>query len=280
MKFLVCSLVTIFLSSSSFAQLKPAEKNYLETRDRLIKSFENSKHSRDKEDQKSLKNLEKSLREILGESRVEGFSGQGTINIQTLQKEPGVDMVDGLNYKTDTEVLFMTNLNLLNSYIEHHPKLPKDLVALSKNELFYSEVFDWDSSFIQFSDVPFENTKDIAQAFLTVNSQEVGPFVPSTLTLMAKSKSRIYVVKVDLKDQISQIPECKNAWDEFEKKSDAAFEAYQTSKSKKAWAEHIKYEKDGFSAFRSCYEKEVKNQKEFAAIKTRAQSILDRIQKN
>src|SRR6266550_8189211 len=80
---------------------------------------------------------------------------------------------------------------------------------------------------------------------------------------------------------IDQIAECKDVWDGFKKKSDAAFAAYQASelKEQKASDDMVRYEEEGFRAYSRCFEQRAKMEPFFKQLTKQAQNLVDSLQK-
>ncbi len=157
------------------------EETYLETRDGLIRQFEKSEQPVD--ERPALTELEKQMRTIVGPVRIEGFSGQGNINLLTLKTESGYAQVDGLRFDSKHETLFVTTQGLFKHYLSEHPELPQAIIAISKDEDFYRRVFHADAGIMHYAEVPVEcaDGQSFAQAFLGVSGQDIGPFIPNEM---------------------------------------------------------------------------------------------------
>jgi hypothetical protein len=173
---------------------------------------------------------------------------------------------------------------LLNAYLQQHKKkLPTELGKLAKTEEFYSLVFDWDAAVTHFAEVPVRTTNDksFAYAFLGLWGQDIGPFPPKHLFLFFANGDRLFVVSTEIQSNIDQIAECKDVWDGFKKKSDAAFAAYQASevKDQKATDDMQRYEEEGFRAYCRCFEQRAKTEHYFKQLTKQAQTLVDNLQK-
>lgn len=259
----------------------PTEDVYLEMRDRFIHQFEKTKDLNVEEHNHALKVLEEQLRLIVGPIKVTGFSGPGAINLETLERgDGGFNQVDGLRFSSEGEQLFVTTEGLLKHYLENNKGFPKDLSRLPKNEEFYSKVFDWDSTFTQFAEIPIRKTRglSIARAFLTLNAQDIGPFNPETVIVFVSKGKRVLLYKSEV--QTIQIPACKDQWDRFERKSSEALARYRSSglTDRNAWNDNIRFEGEGFEAYRRCYGIKIKSEKSFSRLTDQVQSIVNRLQ--
>jgi len=172
---------------------------------------------------------------------------------------------------------------LLNAYLQQHKKLPTELGKLAKAEEFYSLALYWDEAVTHFAEVPVRtaNDKSFAYAFLGLWAQDIGPFPPKNLFVFFANGDRVFVVSTEVQSNIDQIAECKDVWDGFKKKSDAASAAYQASelKDQKATDDSLRYEEEGFRAYCRCFEQRAKMEPFFKQLTKQAQNLVDSLQK-
>ena len=266
------------------------EEKYFETRDNFIRQFSmpsspeaNSDEKALSKDEKALSKLEKQLQLIIGPVDVAHFPKRGKINLETLYQDAGFGQVDGLQFDSKHGLLFVTTTGLLNSYLQQHKELPTELGKLAKAKEFYSLALYWDEAVTHFAEVPVRTTNDksFAYAFLGLWAQDIGPFPPKTLFVFFANGDRVFVVSTDAQSNIDQIAECKDVWDGFKKKSDAAFAAYQASelKEQKASDDMVRYEEEGFTAYCRCFEQRAKMESFFNQLTKQAQTLVDNLQK-
>ena len=268
------------------------EEKYFESRDNFIRQFStpsspeaNSYEKVLPKLEKALSKLEKQLQLIIGPVDVAHFPKRGKINLETLEKDDGgFGQVDGLRFDSKHEQLFVTTAGLLNAYLQQHKELPTELGKLAKAEEFYSLALYWDEAVTHFAEVPVRTTNDksLAYAFLGLWAQEIGPFPPKNLFVFFANGDRVFVVSTEVQSNIDQIAECKDVWDGFKKKSDAAFAAYQASelKDQKATDDDMqKNEEDGFRAYCRCFEQRAKMEPFFKQLTKQAQTLVDNLQK-
>jgi hypothetical protein len=267
------------------------EEKYFETRDNFIRQFSTASspeaNSYEKvlpKLEKALSKLEKQLQLIIGPVDVAHFPKRGKINLETLDHDdPGFRQVDGLRFDSEHEVLFVTTTGLLNAYLQQQKELPTELSKLAKAEEFYSLVFGWDAAVTHFAEVPVRTTKDksFAYAFLGLWAQDIGPSPPKNLFVFFTNGDRVFVVSTEAQSNIDQIAECKDVWDGFKKKSDAASAAYQASEltDQKATDDMRRYEDEGFKAYCRCFEQRAKMEPFFKELTKQAQTIVDNLQK-
>jgi hypothetical protein len=178
----------------------------------------------------------------------------------------------------------VTTAGLLNAYLQQHKELPTELGKLAKAEEFYGLALYWDEAVTHFAEVPVRTTNDksLAYAFLGLWAQEIGPFPPKNLFVFFANGDRVFVVSTEVQSNIDQIAECKDVWDGFKKKSDAASAAYQASelKDQKATDDDMqKNEEDGFRAYCRCFEQRAKMEPFFKQLTKQAQTLVDNLQK-
>jgi hypothetical protein len=266
------------------------EEEYFETRDNFIRQFSTPSSPEANYEKvlsklrKALSKLEKQLQLIIGPVDVAHFPKRGKINLETLEQgDGGFGQVDGLRFDSKDELLFVTTMGLLNSYLQQHKELPTELGKLAKAEEFYSLAFYWDEAVTHFAEVPVRTTNDksFAYAFLGLWAQDIGPFPPKTLFVFFANGDRVFVVSTEVQSNIDQIAECKDVWDGFKKKSDAASAAYQASelKDQKATDDTVRYEEEGFRAYCQCFEQRAKTEPFFKQLTKQAQTLVDNLQK-
>jgi hypothetical protein len=267
------------------------EEKYFETRDEFIRQFSTASSPEANSDEKALSKLgealsklEKELQPIIGTVDVAHFPKRGKINLETLEEgDGGFGQVDGLRFDSEHELLFVTTTGLLKAYLQQHKDLPTELGKLARTEEFYSSAFYWDEAVTHFAEVPVRTTNDksFAYAFLGLWAQDIGPFPPKTLFVFFANGNRVFVVSSEVQSKVDQIAECKDEWDGFKKKSDAAFAAYQASelKDQEASDNMTRYEEEGFKAYRSCFEQRAKMEPFFKQLTKQAQTLVDNLQK-
>jgi hypothetical protein len=285
------SIISLLLCITGQSEASSPQEKYIETRDEFIRQFSTASSPEANSDEKALAKLEKALAKlekqlqlIIGPVDVAHFPKRGKINLETLdQDDPGFRQVDGLRFDSEHEVLFVTTTGLLNSYLQQHKDLPTEFGKLAKAEEFYSWVFDWNAAVTHFAEVPVRtaNDKSFAYAFLGLWGQDIGPFPPKDLFVFFANGDRVFVVSTDVQSNIDQIAECKDVWDGFKKKSDAASATYRAPelKDQKATDDTVRYEEEGFKAYCRCFEQRAKMEPFFKQLTKQAQTLVDNLQK-
>jgi len=258
-KILPLILFALFVCGPTWAA--SPEEAYLEARNELIAKFTGQEGA----DQASaLANLEGRLRTIIGPVAVEGFSGAGKINLETLNETAdfGFGNVDGLRFTNRGESVLVTTPYLLKLYYEKTPKPAKDLpelnlAALAGDGKFLEAAFGWNAVVTLYAEVPVNSMdgRSIARAFLGLGAQDVGPFVPDMLFVTATKGDRILFAYSRTPGKLPELPQCTTGWS----KSDQGDRA--------------------FGEFAECYGKAAKSQPFFSILTRQAQLIVDRLQK-
>ena len=286
---LVLALFSCLSAPMTLVAASPEEK-YFETRDNFIRQFSTASSPEANYEkvlsklEKALSKLEKQLQLIIGPVDVAHFPKRGKINLETLEQgDGGFGQVDGLRFDSEHEPLFVTTTGLLNAYLQQHKELPTEMGKLAKAEEFYSLALYWDEAVTHFAEVPVRTTNDksFAYAFLGLWAQDIGPFPPKNLFVFFANGDRVFVVSTEVQSNIDQIAECKDVWDGFKKKSDAASAAYQASelKEQKATDDTVRYEEEGFRAYCQCFEQRAETEPFFKQLTKQAQTLVDNLQK-
>jgi hypothetical protein len=284
------SIISLLLCITGQSEAASPQDKYIETRDEFIRQFSTASSPEANYEKvasklkKALSKLEKQLQLIIGPVDVAHFPKRGKINLETLEQgDGGFGQVDGLRFDSKHEPLFVTTTGLLNSYLQQHKELPTELGKLAKAGEFYSLALDWNANVIHFAEVPVRTTidKSFAYAFLGLWAQDIGPFPPKNLFVFFANGDRVFVVSTEVQSNIDQIAECKDVWDGFKKKSDAASAAYQASelKDQKASDDIQRYEEEGFRAYCRCFEQRAKMEPFFKQLTKQAQTLVDSLQK-
>lgn len=267
---LVLALFGCLSAPVTLVAVSPEEK-YFETRENSFRQFEKASLPTDvldKQDEHALAELEKQLKPIIGAVNIEGFPKEGKINLLTLENDYGFGQVDGLRFSAKQEELFVTTDNILKKYLAGQPELPKDLAELSRTGEFYVRAITAEAAVTFYAEIPVKsaNEKSYVHAFLGLTAQDIGPFIPKDIFVFVTNGNRILAVQSPAATEITEIPQCKNEWERFAKKSSPD--------------ESLQNEEQAFEAYHRCYEREAKNQKFFASLEKQAQSIVDRLLKN
>jgi len=239
------------------------EERYHKTRDGFIRQFDTSEIA---DQQGALDNLEKLLVEIIGPIKVAGFPEKGQINLETLQKELGFGMVDGLRFASGEETLVVTTRALLKYYFKDNDERPKDLKKLAKDSDFHRRVFDLPVCY--FMEIPVrtpDGSKSVVHAFLDQETQSVDDITPKAVIVFMAKGERVFVVRYGLGDTFDQIPACKDIRDRF-----AAMTASGTAED---------YDEKVAKDYEECLVENLRKESAFGPLKDQVRSIVDRLER-
>lgn len=256
MKKLSLILITALTFLSTESRSGATDSEYIRHRNFFVKQFTN-KNPEIQKDQAALAKIEKILQEIIGPVK---FSvRKGEINLITLDHafkgSMEFDRVDGLNFKSDKEIFFVTTKPILNDYLSTHPNLPKDFLLLAQTEEFYGKVFGTDASFFKYAQLPLITPN--SHAFLALTSQDIELFLPNNLIILSEKGDKVYVSITALRNEVTQITKCENEWNR----------AIVSQQDKEI----------SFRNYRKCFSDNMRKEKFFLPLVTWAQTIADRI---
>lgn len=240
-----------------------------------------------------LEALKKQTMDIIGKVTVEGFSGDGNLELAIYLEYEGEDpcnTLDGLYFYSAHEGLRVTTSSFILNYAARHSKqsegasLPdsmEDLYALSSAPDVNSDLY---------AQIPVRTAKgqDFAYASLyrTTSDDDIGPKLPDTISAIVWVGNRRFTLSAPAKTP--DIPECDKIWKDFSARSERAKDTYQeaTSNGKEieddALNERLRYASErilerGVAAFKACYGKAVLEKSVFAPFVEQAQALVDRV---
>jgi len=194
-----------FINSSD--SLTAQEAEYLKTRDAYIEQFKPLQKARldtlGKMDDRALLDLEKKLKEILKDAK---YSGQGKINLETLQGYLGFGMLDGLAFEKDSMRIFYTTKSLFVKYFNI-----KEFNSEAFGGVFHSAFFS-DAAVEPYFSMKMNSIKK-AEAYGTVGfvTQMSGPYPPNHLFVLVSTEKYVYMNCKEI--LMEDLPNCKAPWD-------------------------------------------------------------------
>jgi hypothetical protein len=130
--------------------------------------------------------------------------------------------------------------------------LPRDLVALARDDRFYRRVVDGNFGITLYAELPVKRPRSMAaaKAFVAAATNEIGSWPPKTLLVFAATKARIFVMVPSLEGQVEQVPACEVQWDELKEKYWRAVSAPPSFgvADRNAKMDATKYEQEAFEA--------------------------------
>ena len=291
-------LLTIPVSASAASPLE----SYLAARDGYITKFtaidENGKfNDRTRRDlQRSLQDLEKQLRGIIGPVAIKGFSTNGKINLETLvRSDVGFGGLDALVYtsqggaKENKSQAFVTTNALLDQWLKEHrdnwvvakSEVPKNARAALASETFYTFAISADAAVAKYAELPIATPAKAGFAFamLAARSQDDAPIPPNEIILSVLHDARMFVATAPVAAKITPIPACQEIWKGAEEKEEAAHAVYRDSnlQDEAALDRSTRLREEGIAAFHRCYAERAQSQPFFAALVRQAQGLLERL---
>ncbi len=263
------------LAMSASARGASPDQEYLAARDAYVEHFRPMQTLADKQDKRALKDLQSRLRKLLGPARVEGFSGLGSINLQTLQQDAGYGQVDGLRYGAQNQSLFITSTKLLADYLDANPNLADQLTVALRTDELYRNIFSWNVAVFRYADLPISTRGQLAGAFVAVNAQDIGAFAPNGIFVWTVLDKRILFVSAQLDEADYQIPDCVEHAEQLATQMPDEGSGAESEEAK--FARTIALQEASFAAYRSCYAKELPKQLFYPQMLKRAQLIADRL---
>jgi hypothetical protein len=269
------------------------EDDYVAARDRFIATFHQHEATGKvgdrvvAQERRARRDLEQMLRRIIGTTAPRGFSGAGTISLDTLFSEDvGFGMLDGLVFKSPnrkTQVLVTTD-GLLERWLRARPAdppLPKSVPAALGDAEFYTFAISNDAAVAKYAALPVGKPAKatLALAMLDARSQDILPLTPSELIVAVAAGGKVFIATAPVEAKVAAIPACDAIWQDAEKKANALFEAYRASDSKdeKQFNQYTKAQEEGATAVRRCFGERAPNEPFFAAVTKQAQALVDRV---
>ncbi|MET3652929.1 hypothetical protein [Dyella japonica] len=211
-----------------------ATASYTTARDRAIAELNDAApHMPDAElvrrDHASLQKLGSMMEGIVGPIHLEGFPTKGEYNLDTLLKEMGFGMLDGMSVKSDdgqilavvtTESLLRIWLAQNSEDLQHPPKSGSmDVVdAFVSGEFYTSAMSDSDIAYNKYAELPVDQGAGIARAILFKPYQDYpAPYAPTGVLVAVMRGNRVVLFRKAL--VAPDIPECSAAYARDSKKA-------------------------------------------------------------
>lgn len=289
-------LAGLLLWTAGTANAASPLDQYLITRDRYIADLNRDVTAGNidtvsKQDDHARGALEAMLKAMIGPVTVKGFPAEGRINLQTLVKELGFGMLDGLAHGSpDNErVVVVTTGGLLRAWLKTHKNwwpgrrtMPQDIKGALRWEEFYTQAVISGSAIARFAEIPVAAPAKAGAVFamLAIARQDIGPTMPDRIILSVVRGDRVFVVVEPSTVAIEPIPACSALWQRYDQARQRAFNVFQASRESEAtrdalFAKATKLEADGDVAHRRCFAEHVKEQSYFPAVIRQTQALVD-----
>ena len=164
-------LIALLALTSAAAEAASLEETYLTSRNQYIEKLarlEKSGGAGDKltkQEELALNDLEKQLRNIIGEITIDGFSNQGKINLASLTSgDQGFGQLDGLSvsFQDGKAQVVITTDALLRAWLRGHknwwgkdstspPNVPSRVEDALNSESFYTQALSTDAAVVKYA---------------------------------------------------------------------------------------------------------------------------------
>jgi hypothetical protein len=261
------------------------ELEYLKVRDSYIKHFKSIviKDDNDKIDTQesdSLKDLEKRLRDILKDCRINNIAIDGEINLETLLAGLGFRMLDGLNVTKDSIRIFCTSKSLFFDYFKKEKISQPDNLTTEDLENIFNSVFYSDARITNFSSgkIPAKNNIQV-YGMVGMVAQDIGLFLPEFVYVFIADDNFIYMAEKHLNKPVKQIPKCKSIWDSINLESQKALQIYDDSQLQDtaSFNKHVYLDELAFDKYCGCFQRELKKEIQYKEIQKQIEKIVQYI---
>jgi hypothetical protein len=221
--------------------LTDKELEYIKTRDRYIKYFNEPKNPKigfeqiEKQNNDSLLVLEKLMQDILKDTKV----GNGTNNLRYLFDDMDFGLMDGLVTCHDSAMVVCTTKNLFFYYFMNDKINQLDQLTSKDLEKIFDKALLRDEVVTDFTTIKFSSTNNInayGAVGITYNGEPLGP--PNTIFGLVADDKYIYLFQKDIHIKLEEIKECRkffdsvalkpgNTEDEIDKAEDKYCQCYQ-----------------------------------------------------
>jgi len=277
-------------NASELTDRKNKELEYLKVRDNYINRFKiiNVKNrdwaKTDKQDNDSLLVLEKLLREILKDSKIDSVGKYGKINLETLQQDLGFGMLDGLvlnKYSSNSLQIFVTTKTLFHNFFKSsqissidnlNPRLLDDvltaLVSDAHSSVFYSENIH-------------SSKCNIVYGGIQTISQDIGRFTPDIIFVLISNGDYVYIIQKYLDKPINGIKDCQFIYDSIYGYSDKYYSEYENSnlQDTTAFNNKIEFEVTAWEKYCDCYQNNFRTDNQFESILKQIKSIVEYVER-
>ncbi|WP_243369104.1 hypothetical protein [Microvirga solisilvae] len=277
----------LFLVGGFAAQAATPVQTYLSQRDRVIKALDREyDESLYKEDQQAMAELEKRLTGLIGPVDLQGFPGKGKINLQTLMREMGFGMLDGLSYTaSDKTKAVVTTKPLLQAWIKEHEtwwnekSMPQEMESALKSDAFYTQAIAGDVSIARYAELPVSAPVEggFVYAMLSAGRQEYNSQLPNEINVAVVRGDRVFILTQRVEAKIQRIAACDQIWAGYMRKQEEALKAFRATNDEKYTSESTRLEQEGDQQFRNCFAQKFKDQAAYQAVIRQAQNLVQRL---
>jgi hypothetical protein len=287
-------LLTAMLLCTGPAFAGPAEDAYVATRDKAIAALnrKNIKPEQQSEREKlALADLTRQLKAIVGPYEVKGFEPTGKINLETLIKEVGFGMLDGLSFQgRDGKSSFVvTTPELFRRWLVGTSKSWAKITNTEqlaeqalKSEDVYTRAVTSDAALLSFGELPIRKASPVALALLAAQTQDDSVMLqPAVVVVSTLTGDRVVIAQLEPAIASGDIPACSEIFKSYETRANALYEKYRASglKDTKLFDQYTKLQTEGGRAYRRCYGEKIRGTPYFDRATAQAQDFLDSLPK-
>ena len=285
-------LLTAMLVLAGPAMAGPAEDAYVASRDKAIATLNRKNINQDKQSQgdaAALADLTRQLKAIIGPYEVKGFAPTGKASLETLIKEVGFGMLDGLSYASpDGKSTFVvTTPELFRRWLVGTSKKwakvtnPEQLAEQAlRSEDVYTRAVSSDAAILSFAELPLRKPagSPVALALIGGQTQDDAAMVkPDVVLVSTQVGDRIVIAMLAPPVEAVEIDACTQVYKSFETRANAFYEKYRSSnlKDNKQFDQYTKLQTEGGRAYRTCYTEKMRDTPFYEKASALAQAFIE-----
>ncbi|MFG1400256.1 hypothetical protein [Roseixanthobacter pseudopolyaromaticivorans] len=295
---IACVLVlAAALPAASFGG--PADDAYIASRDKYVAAIaaaEKAGADNDavvKQDERARADLLKQMTVLLGPLAFKGLEKKPTFSPGALYDgdlESG--RPDGLLFhdaKYETRI-FVSPEPVLANWVGHEAenlglRAGEGLDSALKWDPFYTQATGSDAAFEGYVALPLTaQDGEALHAALGLFAQgDIGNVPPDVIVIGRRSGGRVSVGTTPVPEASKLIPVCTKVWKDFESRANALFAAVQKGgkgTDDPRWDKANALRDEGATAVRACYTREIVAQPQFAAVRRKAEALLQMMRGN
>jgi len=235
----------------SYQESSFKELSYIKRRNSNVKHFKDKEINDDisNEMNDSILLLERHLKEILTNLKLEEIKEKGRINLETFFPELGFGMLDGLFITREKETIICTSNYIFSEFYSGYQLnklLPSEL------EDVFQKAFASDYAITNIHSFKVENFDVPAYCVISIDGQDIGPFPPNALYVLISIENNVYLIQRELKE-FKSIQNCANLWGDLNGESE-----------EEIWKDYCK-----------CYAKEFKNNEQYSFLEKEINEMLE-----
>jgi hypothetical protein len=262
------------------------EKDYLKVRNEYALYFKNiSENAQDwegiyKQDTDSLLVLEKMLREIMKNSRIDSVAKFGKINLETLTPELGFGLLDCLVLNNNSTKIFVTTKGLFLDYFKSQQINSIDNLTSKQLSNIFSALLSDARSTVFYSEQYSSNKYSKVYGSIGTIAQDIGRFPPNNIFVLIADEDYIYIIQKLFDKPINEISECQAIYDSIYNNSQIQFDKYKASDltDKKALDNSLELQETAWNKYCECYQENFRTYEEFDTVQKQMEKIVQYVE--